>query len=54
MPRAYDRHVYEERHLVECFFNKIKHYRRIFSRYEKTAKNFMAFLHFVSFLIWTR
>lgn len=53
-PRAYDAHLYKERHLVECFFNKIKHYRRIFSRYEKTANNFMAFLHFVSFLIWTR
>ena len=53
-PRSHDRHVYEERHLVECFFSKIKHYRRIFSRYEKTAKNFMAFLHLVSFLIWTR
>jgi transposase len=53
-PRAYDRHLYKERHLVECFFNKIKHYRRIFGRFEKTAKNFMAFLHFVAFLIWTR
>jgi transposase len=53
-PRAYDRHLYKERHLVECFFNKIKHYRRIFSRFEKTAENFMAFLHFVAFLIWTR
>lgn len=53
-PRTYDRHLYKERHLVECFFNKIKHYRRIFGRFEKTAKNFMAFLHFVAFLIWTR
>ena len=25
-PRAYDAHLYKERHLVECFFNKIKHY----------------------------
>ena len=53
-PRAYDRHFYKEWHLVECFFNKIKHYRRIFGRFEKTARNFMAFLHFVAFLIWTR
>ena len=37
-PRPYDRHVYKERRLIECFFSKIKHYRRIFSRYEKTAK----------------
>ena len=52
--RVYDRHLYKERHLVECFFNKIKHYRRIFSRFEKTAHHFMAFLHLVAFLIWTR
>ena len=29
-PADYDRHLYRERHLVECFINKIKHYRRIF------------------------
>ena len=34
-PAGYDRHLYRERHLVECFINKIKHYRRIFSRFEK-------------------
>jgi transposase len=53
-PRSYDRHVYQERHLVECFFSTIKDDRRIFSRDENTAKNFMAFLQLVSFLIWTR
>lgn len=53
-PRVYDRQLSKERYRVECFFNKIKQYRRIFSRFEKTAKNFMAFLHFVAFLIWTR
>ena len=31
-PADYDRHLYRERHLVECFIGKIKHYRRIFSR----------------------
>lgn len=46
--------VYKERHLIECFFNKIKHYRRIFSRYEKRARNYMGFLRFVSALIWLR
>ena len=30
----YDQHLYKERHLVECFINKIKHYRRVFSRFE--------------------
>ncbi|WP_407079267.1 hypothetical protein [Candidatus Methylospira mobilis] len=52
--RECDWFIYKERHLIECFFNKIKHYRRIFSRFEKTARNYMAFLHFVSALIWLR
>jgi transposase len=53
-PRSCDWLVYKERHLIECFFNKIKHYRRVFSRYEKTARNYMGFIRFVSALIWLR
>jgi len=49
----YDRHLYKERHLVECFI-KIKHYRRIFSRFEKLAKRFLGFSSFVGALIWLR
>jgi transposase len=52
--RDYDKHLYKERHLVECFINKIKHYRRVFSRFEKLSKNFLGFLSFVSALIWLR
>jgi len=52
--REYDRHLYRERHLVECFINKIKHYRRVFSRFEKLSKNYLGFLSFVSALIWLR
>ena len=51
-PRETDWHLYKNRHLVECFINKIKHYRRIFSRFEKYAKRYMAFLQFVAALIW--
>jgi transposase len=54
LQRAYDRHTYKERHLIECFFGKIKHFRRVFSRFDKTAKVFLGFLHFVSVLIWLR
>lgn len=53
-PREYDQHLYRERHLVECFFNKIKHYRRIFSRFEKLDRSYMGFLSFVGALIWLR
>jgi transposase len=53
-PRKLDWFVYKERHLIECFFNKIKHYRRIFSRHEKTSRNFKVMLRLVSALIWLR
>lgn len=52
--REYDKHIYKERHLIECFFGKIKHFRRIFSRFDKKASVFMSFLHFVAALIWLR
>lgn len=52
--REYDTWLYRERHLVECFINKIKHFRRIFSRFEKLDRSYLGFLHFVSVLIWLR
>jgi transposase len=53
-PREYDHHLYQERHLIECFFNKIKHYRRLFSRFEKLAQRLLGFLSFAGALIWLR
>lgn len=53
-PRDYDVHLYKERHLLECFINKLKWYRRIFARFDKLAKRFLGFLSFVSALIWLR
>jgi transposase len=52
--REYDRHLYRERHLIECFINKIKHYRRVFSRFDKLSKNYLGFLSFVSAIVWLR
>lgn len=52
--REYDEHLYRERHLIECFINKIKHYRGVFSRFEKLSKNYLGFLSFVSALVWLR
>ena len=52
--RDTDWHIYKTRHLVECFMNKIKQYRRIFSRFEKYASRYNAFLSFASALIWLR
>lgn len=52
--RDYDKHWYKERHLAECFINKIKHYRRIFSRFEKLARRYFGLLSFVATLTWLR
>lgn len=54
IPREYDDHIYKERHQIECFFGKIKHFRRVFSRYDKTATSYLSFIYFVSTLIWLR
>jgi transposase len=52
--REYDEWLYRERHLVECFMNKIKHFRRVFSRFDKLDRSFLSFLHYISVLIWLR
>ena len=53
-PYSYDEYLYRERHLVECLIGKIKHYRHIFSRFDKLASRYLGFLHFVGALIWLR
>ena len=50
----YDTHLYKERHLVECFINKIKQFRRVFSRFEKLASRYLGFLNLSAALIWLR
>jgi transposase len=52
--RDHDLHLYKERHLVECFINKIKQYRRVFSRFEKLASRYLGFVKFAATLIWLR
>ena len=53
-PREVDYSLYKERHLVECFFSKVKNFRRIFSRFDKMAIAYMGFLAFASAIIWLR
>lgn len=50
--RSYDRHLYQDRNLVERFFNRIKQFRRIATRYEKLARNYLSFLNLVCAYIW--
>lgn len=53
-PPTHDAELYKERHLVECFINKIKHFRRVATRYDKTAAAFLAFVAVASFMVWLR
>jgi transposase len=53
-PFDLDAHLYKERHLVECCINKFKHYRRIFSRFDKLDSRYLGFLSFAAALIWLR
>jgi transposase len=46
--------LYRERNLVERFFNKIKRFRRIATRYEKLGANFLAFIKLAAMRIWLR
>lgn len=50
--RFYDAELYKERNLVERFFQKAKHYRRIATRYERLARNYAAMLTLVSTVLW--
>ena len=51
-PRDIDRDKYSLRYKVECCFHSLKRCRRIATRYEKTARNFMAFVQVACSLIW--
>ncbi len=53
-PREYDKKIYKNRSLVECFIGKLKQFRRVFSRFDKWAKNYMNFVRFAAALIWLR
>ena len=48
---AFDKEQYKQRHKVECFFQKLKRYRRIATRYDKLALRFLAFIHIACILI---
>jgi transposase len=51
---AFSPYLYRYRNLVERFFNKIKHYRAVATRYDKTAENFLAGVKLASIRIWMR
>lgn len=52
--RVIDEHLYKERHLIENQIGKLKHFRRVFSRFDKLAKNYLSFIYFASTVVWLR
>ena len=51
---AYDMTLYKERNRVERFFSRIKHFRRIATRYDKLANTFRGFVTLVSIMLWLK
>jgi putative transposase len=52
--RPYDTDLYKERNRIERFFNKLKQFRRVATRYDKLLANFMGFVKLAAIAIWLR
>jgi transposase len=50
----FDQDLYRERHLVECCFAKLKQFRRVATRYEKTARNYLAVVTLAAIVLWLK
>ncbi len=53
-PHRFNRRLYRRRNLVERFFNKLKHFRALATRYDKRDDNYIASVKLASIRIWTR
>lgn len=53
-PPAFDRQIYRRRSIVERCFNRLKGFRGIATRYDKTATSYEAAVSLASFLLWAR
>jgi transposase len=49
-----DKHLYAQRYLIECCFSKLKQFRRVATRFEKTARNYLAVLTLAATILWLR
>lgn len=50
--RIIDQVLYKERNLIERLFNKLKNFRRVATRYDKTDSAFLSFVHLASICLW--
>ena len=51
-PRDLDKHLYAARHLIKNFFARLKQFRAIATRYDKTARNFLAAVYLAATVVW--
>jgi transposase len=49
-----DKYLYAQRHLIECCFSKLKQFRRVATRFEKTARNYLAVVTLAAIVLWLR
>ena len=49
-----DKHLYAQRQLIECCFSKLKQFRRVATRFEKTARNYRAVITIAAIVLWLR
>jgi transposase len=52
LQRTYDQDLYQARHLIENFFCKLKQFRALATRYDKTARNFLAAVYLAAVTVW--
>ncbi len=53
-PRQYDEDIYKERNLIERMFNKLKHFRRVSTRYDKLAIAYLSFVYIAGIYLWLK
>jgi transposase len=49
-----DKQLYKERHLIECCISKLKQFRRVATRFEKTARNYLSIITLAAIVLWLR
>lgn len=54
IPIPHDREAYRHRNRIERCFNKLKHFRRFATRFDRRAVHFLAFIHLASAMLWMR
>ena len=53
-PIPHDRDAYRDRNRIERCFNKLKHFRRFATRYDRRAVHYLAFIHIAAAILWLR